>query len=88
MEIIIIFAFILFGLINAFIASSKGYTPWLWFIAGGSILALVVLLIFPSVKKVKESNLAEYKTYCQNANIAGAIFAVVAILALLGNLVP
>jgi 4-hydroxybenzoate polyprenyltransferase len=87
MEAVIIVVLVWMGIISAIIADRKGYNPLLWFIAGGSLIAVIVLLIFPSAKKVKESNPAEYKTFRRNANIAGIIFAFISIIALLGYIV-
>jgi intracellular septation protein A len=42
-----IILFIVFGVINALIASKKSFNPWIWFFAGG-LLGLIVILILPS----------------------------------------
>ncbi len=74
--------FLIFGTINAIIASKKGFNPLIWFFAGG-ILGLVVLAILPSAKAVLTENVELYEKRRKTGNRAGIIILCIAAVLLL-----
>jgi hypothetical protein len=74
-----IIIFIVFGIINALIANSKGFNPFLWFFAGG-LLGLIVVLILPSANAALPEDQELYETRRKNSNIAGGIILGLALL--------
>ena len=71
--------FLIFGAINAVIASNKGFNPFIWFFAGG-LLGLIVLLFMPSAKAVLEENPELYEQRKKEGNTAGLIVLGIAVL--------
>ncbi len=69
--------FLIFGTINAIIASKKGFNPIIWFFAAG-LLGLIVLAFMPSAKAILSENeeLSEQRRVAGNR--AGIIILVIA----------
>lgn len=85
-----IILFIVFGVINALIASKKSFNPWIWFFAGG-LLGLIVILILPSAHAaLPDQELYEQRR--KTGNTAGivilclALFAVIVLFAYINSL--
>jgi uncharacterized membrane protein HdeD (DUF308 family) len=85
-----IILFIVFGIINALIASKKSFNPWIWFFAGG-LLGLIAILILPSAHAaLPDQELYEQRR--KTSNTAGivilciALFAILILMAYIGSL--
>ena len=80
-----IILFLIFGAINALIASKKGFNPVIWFFAAG-LLGLIVLAFLPSANAALPDNEELYEQRRKTGNTAGIIilcFAAVVIFILL-----
>jgi len=76
--------FLVFGAINAYIASFKSFNPVIWFFAAG-LLGLIVVSLMPSATKVLSEHGDLFQKRRRNANIAGLVivgFAIVSIIIL------
>lgn len=69
---------VLFFLLNVFIAYKKGFNPLIWFLAGG-ILGLIVILLLPSAKPFRKTDLNEYHKRRKTSNIIGLIVMAIGI---------
>ena len=69
---------VLFFLVNVFIAYKKGFNPLIWFLAGG-ILGLIVILLLPPAKKFRKTDLNEYYKRRKTSNIIGLIVVAIGV---------
>jgi MFS family permease len=69
--------FLVFGTINALIASKKGFNPFIWFFAAG-LLGLIVLAFLPSANAVLAENKELYEERKKAGNRAGIIILCIA----------
>ena len=69
---------VLFFLLNVFIAYKKGFNPLIWFLAGG-ILGLIAILLLPQAKKYRKTDLNEYYKRRKTSNIVGLIIIAIGV---------
>ena len=74
-----------FGVIMAMLAGRKGYSPVLWFLAGG-ILGLLILAFLPFVNEKSQLPKRERASKKQTGDIIGGVISVVAVVLLMVNL--
>jgi len=73
---------LIFGTINALIASKKGFNPFIWFFAAG-LLGLIVLAFLPSANAVLAENEELYEERRKAGNRAGIIILCIAAVLIL-----
>lgn len=70
--------FVVFGVINALVANKKGFSPLIWFLAGG-LLGLIVILFLPSAKAVRAEDVDLYMKRKKTGNTVGLIILAVGV---------